>query len=72
MASLESRGQRYFQIASSLKDDPSRFYAGDVADGLTDTFIVIGELPCLPGIAGRHVQGTLGNIHADTDCFLYH
>ncbi len=41
-------------------------------DGLTDAFIVIDELSCLPGIGDRHVQGTLGNIHADIDCFLYH
>jgi len=31
-------------------------------DGPTDAFIVIDELPRLPGIGDRHVQGTLGNI----------
>ena len=31
-----------------------------------------GKLPYLSRISDRHVQGALGDIHADTDCFLCH
>ena len=40
--SLESRGQRYFKTTGSLKDNLGWFQAGDVEDGPTDAFIVIG------------------------------
>ncbi len=68
----KSRSQGYFQMTGRFKDDPNWFQAGDVPDGLCDVFMVIGELPSFLGIADRHVQGILGDIHADTDYFFCH
>ena len=69
---LKSGGQGHLETAGRFKNNSGRLQTSDVADGISDAFMIIGELSRLLGIADCHVQGTFGNIHTDADRFFCH
>ena len=59
-------------MSGSLKNNDSRFQAGDVVGRTSYALMIVFKLSSLCGIIDRQVQSTLCNVYTDTDCFRRH